>query len=101
MRGFRNNENCARTENDSFEYPRPPDPPYDRGGVEAIDVDQAQAETGTQDRLDTVRGRKFGFMAYWMKSGSYQIESIQNFVLRQCSKCCEWSHTGFQCRRGR
>ncbi|KAL7672319.1 hypothetical protein ACOME3_007208 [Neoechinorhynchus agilis] len=61
MRGFCNKENCVRMENNGFEYPRPPDPPDDRGRVKAMDVDQPQTETLKCFQVPISLGETAGF----------------------------------------
>ncbi|KAL7673213.1 hypothetical protein ACOME3_008081, partial [Neoechinorhynchus agilis] len=53
--------------------------------------------SGSQDEVDKVQERYFGFMAYWINFVSRQSEPICDYVLTQCSNCCKWGHTSFQC----
>ncbi|KAL7674481.1 hypothetical protein ACOME3_000760 [Neoechinorhynchus agilis] len=53
--------------------------------------------SGSQDEVDKVQERYFGSMAYWINFVSRQSESIYDNVLTQCTNCCRWGHTSFQC----
>ncbi|KAL7676272.1 hypothetical protein ACOME3_002528 [Neoechinorhynchus agilis] len=53
--------------------------------------------SGSQDEVDKVQERYFGSMAYWINFVSRQSESIYDYVLTQCTNCCKWGHTSFQC----